>query len=96
MAEASRTAKNPAHERLHRLIDDLPESMLGSVATVLEIFVHQSDHPAWAAMRRAFVEGEPEELTDADRRAIQEAYDEIQAGAELLSHEEVKRRWLEA
>jgi hypothetical protein len=81
---------------LHQLIDDLPESMLESAATILEIFVHPSDHPAWAAMRRALAESQPERLSDADREAIREAYDEVQNGARLLSHEEVERRWREA
>jgi len=96
LGEASRTAKSPAHERLHRLIDDLPESMLAPVATLLEIFAHQSDHPAWATMGRALNEREYETLSDEDRKAIDEAYAEIEAGAKLLSHEEVKRRWFES
>jgi hypothetical protein len=74
----------------------MPESMLEPVGAILEIFVHQSDHPAWAAMRRALVERDFEELHDEERQAIDVAYQEMKAGATLLPHEEVKRRWLEA
>lgn len=98
MADPAKTAKpaSPAHERLHRLIDALPESALQTVGTLIEIMAHKSDHPAWAAMHRTVVEGEPDRLSDADREAVRQAYDEIEAGAKLLPHEEVKRRWLEA
>jgi hypothetical protein len=96
LAEVSRTAKSAAHERLHRLVDALPESMIESVATALEVFVHRSDHPAWASLRRAMEDMDFDDLSDEDRKAIQEAYDDIEAGAQHLSHDEVTRRWHEA
>ena len=96
MAEEVKTEVEAAKDRLHRLVDSLPDSKLASATTMLEVFVYQSDHPAWAAMRRALSVGEFDDLSETDRAAIREAYAEIEAGAKPLSHEEVERRWREA
>jgi GTP-sensing pleiotropic transcriptional regulator CodY len=92
---AEKTKAETSRDRLHRWIDELPESELESTLTSVEILASRSEEPALTAMRRALQTLEPEELSATDREALREAYEELEAGETLLSHEEVRRRWLE-
>ena len=55
---------------LHRLVDELPEEALASVATLLE----WARDPAWAAHLAAPFDDEP--VTEADLAAIEEGRQE--------------------
>jgi hypothetical protein len=77
--------------RLHDLVEEIPEAELHAARRYLEFLVDHGE-PVLAAMRRAALE-EPEALSEKDVQALREAYEDLDAG-QMLSHEEVKKRWL--
>ena len=81
-------------DRLHRLIDEMPEAELPGALRAVEEFlaarvaVGDASPPAGAD---GVDDGEP--LTPEDEAALQEAYADVAAGR-LVSHAEARRRLL--
>jgi predicted transcriptional regulator len=88
--ESARTSR----ERLHRFIEELPESELERALINMEILARVSDHPAFVAMRKVLAKMDFEELSPQDRKALDEAYADLRSGR-MLTHDEVRKRWLE-
>ena len=74
-------------DRLHRLIDELPEAEL----SVVERFLAERGAAPSLTLAEAPEDDEP--LTPEDEAAIEEAYADIAAGR-VLSHEEARQRLL--
>ena len=72
-------------ERLYRLVEELSEEEVPAAEKALEGL----RHPALRALAHAPADDEP--VTEADRRAMEEAEEDVRAGR-LIPHEEVKRR----
>lgn len=64
-------------QRLHKLVDELPEKEIQAAERYLRSLCGQ-EHPIVRAMRAAPIDDEP--LTDEDRAAIEEGRREIAAG----------------
>jgi predicted transcriptional regulator len=80
----------PVRDRIHRLVDQLPEAELPEVESLL---TERRDHadPFLSALANAPEDDEP--LTDEDIAALDEAYADVAAGR-VVSHEEARRRLL--
>ena len=78
-------------EKLHKLIDELPESELTMTECLLKDLVNGTRDPLLWKLMSAPWDDEPE--TEEERAAVQEAREQIAAG-QVLSHEEVCRRLL--
>ena len=80
-------------DRLHQIVDDLPEGEIAETAIALldELNRYGAD-PLARKLLSAPIDDEPE--TDEERAAVQEARDELARG-EAVSAEEAKRRLLE-
>ena len=78
-------------DRLHRLVDELPDEKLETARLYLEL-ANAADEPAFAAMLRAATR-EPEELSEKDLKALEEAREDVEAGR-LSPHDEVWKRLL--
>ena len=76
-------------ERLHQLIDRMPESSSGRVEEYLKYIVETGD-PVLAALKAAPVDDEPE--TEEERAAVNEAREDVRAGR-LVSHEDIRREF---
>lgn len=74
-------------DSLHRLIDELPESELGTAERFLH-YLHATTDPVLRALLEAPLDDEPE--TDDERQAVQEAREELVRG-EVRRLEEVWR-----
>ncbi len=74
--------------RLHRLVDDLPEEEVRAAERYLQFLCDQDD-PVIRAMRSAPEDDEP--LTDEDRKAIDEGRRDIAAGRGI-SDSQVRRK----
>ncbi|WP_217913524.1 hypothetical protein [Miltoncostaea marina] len=72
-----------ARQRLHQLVDQLPEP---EAARVLRAVEHWRDDPVALALASAPFDDEPE--TDEERAAVEHARDEVRRG-DVLSAEEV-------
>ena len=72
-------------ERIHTIIDDLSESDLETVEKMLHRF---KEDPVVYAFENAPIDDEPE--SEEDRRAIEEADEDIERG-DLIPHAQVKR-----
>jgi len=77
-------------ERLHHLIEYLPENELHAAQRYLE-YLHDQGDPFLRALANA--PEDEEEETPEERAAVLEAADDIAAGR-LIPHEEVRRRLL--
>jgi hypothetical protein len=75
-----------ARDRLHRLIDELPESELPAAERFLHYLRATADPVLWALLE-APPDDEPE--TEEERRAVQEARAELARG-EVRTLEEVR------
>ena len=64
-------------QRLHQLIDELPEEQIRAAQRFLQ-FLCEQDDPVLRAIRSAPVDDKP--LTDEDRKAIDEAQRDLDAG----------------
>jgi hypothetical protein len=80
-----------ARERLHSLVDDLPEEEVHATLRFVEHLHEPEQDPVLVALRDAPLDDEP--LTDEDLIAIEEAREDIAKGR-LISHEEIRRRFL--
>ena len=76
-----------ARDRLYRLIDALPESELVAAERFLH-YLRATADPVLRALLEAPPDDEPE--TEAERRAVQEAREELARG-EVRTLEEVRR-----
>lgn len=73
-------------EKLHQLVDKLPEEELDAALQAIE---ERADDPL--IRRLEHVAAEDEEISAEEEAAVQEARDEMTAGAPLVSHDEIKR-----
>ncbi|MBM2826784.1 MAG: hypothetical protein HW403_848 [Dehalococcoidia bacterium] len=80
-------------ERLHHLVDQLPESMVPVAERTLEVLC-QGDDPVLRALEAAPEDDEPE--TAEERTAVESAKTRLMAGSPGISHEEVRRRVLDS
>ncbi|HET9209201.1 MAG TPA: hypothetical protein VFR03_02320 [Thermoanaerobaculia bacterium] len=80
-----------ARERLRALVDDLPEEEVQATLRFVEHLHELESDPVLMALREAPLDDEP--LTDEDLTAIEEAREDIAQGR-LISHEEIRRRFL--
>lgn len=75
-------------ERLHRLVDSLPDSETAVAERVLEALSASTHGGLPAFLRNAPADDEP--YTEQERAAVEEAYESIRRG-EVLSDAELKR-----
>lgn len=78
-------------ERLHHLVDVLPERELETAARVLEVLAERPDTVDPVALALALAPEDDEPVTDEDRAAIAEARRDRAAGRGIPM-DEVKRR----
>lgn len=78
-------------ERLHTLVDDLPESEVRTATRFVEYLHQEASDPVAQALRDAPLDDEP--LTEDDLAAIEEAKRDFREGR-TLSHEEARRQLL--
>ena len=76
-------------ERLHALVDDLPEDEIHTTLRFVEHLRSPEDDPVLKALREAPFDDEP--LTDEDLAALREA-EEDEIHGRLIPHEEIRRR----
>ena len=77
-----------AREDLHHLVDRLPEGELPAVRSYLRYVAEVAIDPVLRTLLNAPLDDEPE--TEAERRAVAEAKEDLAAGR-VLTTEEVKR-----
>lgn len=75
-------------EQLHRIVDELPEEELEAALKAIEA---RSDDPMIRRLDDA--PPEDEEISAEEEAAVQEARDELAAGAPLVSQDEIKREF---
>lgn len=75
-------------EKLHQLVDELPEEELDAALQAIE---SRADDPLIRRLEN--VAAEDEEISAEEEAAVQEARDELTAGAPLVSHDEIKREF---
>jgi hypothetical protein len=75
-------------EKLHQLVDELPEEELDAALLAIE---SRADDPLIRRLEN--VATEDEEISAEEEAAVQEARDELRAGAPLVSHDEIKREF---
>jgi hypothetical protein len=73
-------------EKLHRIVDELPEEELEAALRAIET---RSDDPLIRRLEEA--PPEDEEISAEEEAAVQEARDELAKGSPLVSHDEIKR-----
>lgn len=78
-------------ERLHALVDDLPEEEVHTVLRFVECLRNPEEDPVLKALREAPPDDEP--ITQEDLAAIEEAWEDVRRGR-LIPHEEIRRRVL--
>jgi hypothetical protein len=78
-----------ARDRLHRLIDALPESELATAERFLH-YLRATTDPVLRALLEAPLDDEPE--TEDERQAVREAREELARG-EVRTLEEVRREF---
>lgn len=74
-------------DKLHRLVDELPESELAAAERFLH-YLRATADPVLRALLEAPLDDEPE--TEEERQAVQEAWEELARG-EVRTLEEVRR-----
>jgi hypothetical protein len=75
-------------EKLHQIVDKLPEEELDAALKAIEA---RTDDPMIRRLEDA--PPEDEEISAEEEAAVQEARDELAAGAPLISQEEIKREF---
>ena len=77
-----------SRQRLHLLIDQLPDHDIPTIERVLEAFFDSNTSPGWS------IDDAPEGEPDSPEEAVlvAEAYEDIRAGR-VVSHEEIKREF---
>jgi hypothetical protein len=78
----------PVRDRIHRLVDQLPEAELPEIESLLVERRANAD-PVLRALANA--PGDDEALTAEEAPSLEEAYADIAAGR-VVSHEEARRR----
>lgn len=78
-------------ERLHELIEDLPEGEVHAALRFVEYLRHSDDDPVLRALEEAPPDDEP--LSEDDVAALEEAWEDVRQGR-LVSHEELRRQVL--
>lgn len=73
-------------EKLHRIVDELPEQELEAALEAIEA---RADDPVVRRLDDAAPEDE--EISAEEEAEVREARDEVAAGAPLVSHDEIKR-----
>lgn len=81
----------PPRDELHRLVEHLPDRVVGAAKRILEALSQAPSDSVTEALAKAAMK-EPESLSDEDREALREAYDDLMAGR-VVSHEEIKREF---
>ncbi|HSK76872.1 MAG TPA: hypothetical protein VLQ45_10480 [Thermoanaerobaculia bacterium] len=76
-------------ERLHALIDDIPDSEVHAALRYLEYLRSIEEDSLLKALREAPPDDEP--VTEEDRAALEEAWEDVRQGR-LTPHEEIRRR----
>jgi hypothetical protein len=76
-------------ERLHALVDNLPEPEVHAALRFVEYLRETEEDPVLKALREAPFDDEP--LTDEDLAALREAQEDELHGR-LIPHEEIRRR----
>ncbi len=76
-------------EELHQLVEELPESELQSARRYL-VYLRDFVDPVLKAWLDAPEDDEPE--TEEERRAVEEAYEDLRAGR-VVSSEEIDREF---
>ena len=76
-------------ERIHQLVEDLPESELETAKRVLEALSALPSNPVVEALANAPVDDEP--VPDAEAQAIEEGERDIEAG-QVVSVDQVRTR----
>lgn len=79
-------------ERLHELVEDLPESEVHAALRFVEYLRYSEDDPVLKALQDAPPDDEP--LTEEDVTALEEAWEDVRQGR-LISHEEIRRQVLD-
>lgn len=77
-----------SREKLHRIVDELPEEELEAALKAIETRV---DDPMIRRLDDAAPEDE--EISAEENAAVREARDEVAAGAPLVSQDEIKREF---
>lgn len=75
-------------EKLHRLVDELPEEKLDAALKAIET---RADDPLIRRLEDS--PPEDEEISAEEEAAVQEAHDELTAGTPLVSHDEIQREF---
>jgi hypothetical protein len=75
-------------ERLHKLVDELSEA---EAEATLEYAVSRHNDPI--LRQHGSIPLEDEEISEAEETAVQEARDELAAGAPTIPFEEIKRKY---
>lgn len=75
-------------EKLHQIVDKLPEEELDAALKAIEA---RTDDPMIRRLDDA--PPEDEEISPEEEAAVQEARDELAAGAPLISQDEIKREF---
>lgn len=78
-------------ERLHALVEDLPENEIHAALRFLEYLRDLERDPLMKNLREASPDDEP--VTEEDLAALAEAWEDVKQGR-VVSHEEVRRRSL--
>jgi predicted transcriptional regulator len=78
-------------QRLHRLVDELPESELHAAERFLQFLGNEAEDPLLTALRGTPIDDEP--VSAEEEALVQHARDQMAAG-EYVTHEEARRRLL--
>jgi len=78
-------------QRLHILVEDLPEKEVHAALRFLEYLHSSEDDPILSALNAAPPDDEP--VTEEDLAALEEAWEDVRQGR-VISHKEVRRRAL--
>lgn len=75
-------------EKLHRIVDELPEEKLEAALKAIE---ERADDPMIRRLEDA--PPEDEEISPEEEAAVQEARDELAAGVPSISQDEIRREF---
>lgn len=88
VSNAATIGSMTTRDRLHQIVDKLPEEELDAALQAIEA---RADDPMIRRLDDA--PAEDEEISPEEEAAVQEARDELAAGAPLISHDEIKREF---
>ena len=92
MAASKNVSRTDLRQRLHGIVDELPDEELAAAFRYLEYLRRMGD-----PLRRALVEAPPDDEpeTPQEAEAVREAREDILHGR-VVSHEEARRQLLQA